>query len=94
MSFYCNPGSAPLCSDNVNILTQRFIRKLDGCIKTNFRKIRVNKANKSKEEYLLDKLRNLKANKDADSLKEVDHIIGEIAKIGEEKYTKVLKELE
>ena len=36
--------------DDLNILTLRFIKKLDGCIKMNFRKVRVNNHKKTEEE--------------------------------------------
>ena len=38
--------------EDINILTQRFIKKLDGCVKMNFKKIRINNSKKSEEEKL------------------------------------------
>ena len=81
------------CDGDINILAQRFIKKLDGCIKTNLRKVRLSKAKKSKEEHLLDKLRELKDKKDVESMKESKQITEDIAKIGEEKYKIPVHEL-
>ena len=36
--------------DDINILAKRFFKKLDGCIKMSFRKVRINNSKKSKEE--------------------------------------------
>ena len=80
--------------EDINILAQRFIKKLNGCIKTNFRKIRINTTKKSREEYLYDKMRELKEKKDNDNIKDMKKVVEEIAKIGEERYKKVVEELD
>jgi hypothetical protein len=41
--------------DDLNTLTKRFIKKLDGCIKNNFRKVRVNRHKESEEDKLYKK---------------------------------------
>ena len=80
--------------EDINILAQRFIKKLNGCIKTNFRKIRINTTKKSREEYLYDKMRELKEKKDNDNIKDMKKVVEEIAKIGEERYKKLVEELD
>ena len=47
-------------NDDLNTLTKRFIKKLDGCIKINFRRVRVNKLKETEQEKLYKKLRILK----------------------------------
>ena len=32
--------------EDINILVQRFIKKVDGCIKMNFKKVRINRTKK------------------------------------------------
>ena len=80
--------------DNINILAQRFIKKLDGCIKSNFKKIRISKTKNSREEDLFNKLRELKEKEDDHSINEKEKISEKIAKIGEDKYAKVIEELD
>ena len=45
--------------DDLNVLTKWFIKKLDGCIKMNFRKVRINKHKETEEEKLYKKMREL-----------------------------------
>ena len=54
--------------DNINLLTQRFPKKLDRCIKQCFRKVRVSNNKPSEEEKLYNKMRKLKGRKDEQSL--------------------------
>ena len=35
--------------ENLNILTQKFIKKLDGCIEMNFKKVRLNTSTKHED---------------------------------------------
>ena len=46
--------------DDLNNQTQRFSKKLDGCIKHNFKKVRVSNKKHSEEEKLYDIMRRLK----------------------------------
>ena len=62
------------CEYIINILAKRFIKKLDGCIKSNFKKIRISKTKKSREEDLFNKLRDLKEKEDDHSIKEKENI--------------------
>ena len=54
--------------DNINLLKQRFPKKLDGCIEHCFRKVRVRNNKPSEEEKLYIKMRKLKGRKDEQSL--------------------------
>ena len=80
--------------DNINLLTQRFLKKLDGCIKNCFRKVRVSNNKPSEEEQLYNKMRKLKGKKDEQSLKDINEVIEAIAALADNKYNKVVKELE
>ena len=79
--------------DDLNTLTKRFIKKLNGCIKMNFRKIRTNNAKKSEDEKLHDKMRQLKGKNDSKSIQELEKIVINIAECAESKYKHVIKEL-
>ena len=50
--------------EDINILAKRFIKKLDGCIKHNFKKVRVNKTKPTESEQLYNQLRELKGKED------------------------------
>ena len=80
--------------DDLNILTQRFIKKLDGCIKHNFKKVRVSNHKPSDEEKLYQKMRELKGKEDDHSVNKMKEVIEAIALNAEKKYDKVVKELE
>ena len=80
--------------DYLNILTQRFIKKLDGCIKHNFKKVRVSNHKPSDEEKLYQKMRELKGKEDDHSVNKMKEVIEAIALNAEKKYDKVVKELE
>ena len=79
--------------DDLNILTLRFIKKLDGCIKMNFRKVRVNNHNETDEEKLYKKLRVLKERNDEESQEAIEEVVKAIAEVAETKYKKVMDEL-
>ena len=79
--------------EDLNILTQRFIKKLDGCVKMNFKKIRINNSKKSEEEKLYQRMRELKGKEDDKSKAEVEDVIKAIAEAAEIKYNKVVEEL-
>ena len=79
--------------EDINILTQRFIKKLDGCIKKNFNKIRISNSKKSEDEKLYDEMRELKGKNDAKSKEALENVIKAIADSAEKKYIKVVDEL-
>ena len=79
--------------DNINILTQRFIKKLDGCIKTNFKKVRINKHKKTDDESLYTRMRELKGKCDPASKQEMIKVTEAIAEAAENKYKKLAEEL-
>ena len=56
--------------EDMNILTERFMKKLDGCISFNFKKIRINKKKVDKVVNLHSKLQELKEKDDKNSVKE------------------------
>jgi hemerythrin superfamily protein len=70
-------------SDDINILAKSFLKKLDGCIAINFKKIRVSHTKESDEDKLYKKMRELKDKEDNKSKTELDNIIKDIAKISE-----------
>ena len=80
--------------EDLNILTKRFIKKLDGCIKHSFRKVRVSNNKPSDEEKLYDNMRKLKGKEDEQSVQKLNEVIDAIAVHAENKYNKVVKELE
>lgn len=81
-------------SDNINILTQRFLKKLDGCIKSNFKKVRINNSKPCEQEKLYTKMRELKTKEDAKSAEELKKVVEDIAKSAEAKYNLVVEELD
>ena len=80
--------------EDLNILTKRFIKKIDGCIKHSFRKVRVSNNKPSDEEKLYDNMRKLKGKEDEQSVQKLNEVINAIAVHAEIKYNKVVKELE
>ena len=80
-------------SDDINMLAKRFLKKLDGCIAINFKKIRVSHTKESDEDKLYKKMRELKDKEDNKSKTELDNIIKDIANLSEEKYQKVMEDL-
>ena len=79
--------------DDLDILAQRFIKKLNGSISKNFRKIRVSTAKKSTQDILYEKMRMLKEKGDESSKKELDKVIDEIANTAEDRYEKIREDL-
>ena len=49
--------------EDINILAQRFVKKLDGCIKNNFKRVRINSNKTCEQEELYTKMRELKGKK-------------------------------
>ena len=79
--------------DDLDILSQRFIKKLNGCISMNFRKIRVSSSKDSTEDVLYKKMRMLKNKVDETSEKDLEKVSEEIAINTEQRYEKIKKEL-
>ena len=79
--------------ENINILINGFIKKLDGCIKANFNRVRVNKNKQTEYENLYNQLRLPKGKEDQKSIKQPNNVINAIAKEAEHKYDKVVQEL-
>ena len=79
--------------EDLNILTQRFIKKLDGCVKMNFKKIRISNFKKSEDEKLYARMRELKGKEDDKSKEELEEVINAIAEAAEKRYDKVVQEL-
>ena len=80
-------------NDDINILTQRFLKQLDGCIAMNFKKIRVSNSKETKQDELFRKRSELKNKNDERSKSDLENVVKEIAKIAEEKYEQVMKDL-
>ena len=79
--------------DNLNVLTNRFIKKLDGCIKHSFKKVRVSNNKPSGANKLYDRMRELKGQHDEESKNELEDVIEAIAAHAEGNYKKVVTEL-
>ena len=80
-------------SEDINVITNRFIKKLDGCVKVIFIKVRINRNKPTQYEKLYNELRDLKGKKDPESVNRLKEVIKEIAEEAEQKYKKVVKEL-
>ena len=72
--------------DDVNILTNRLIKKINGCIAVNFKKVRINSSNKGAEHKLYNKLSKMKEQGESES--KMEEVKKEIAQLQEEKYKK------
>ena len=79
--------------DDINKLVNRFIKKVDGCIKINFRKVRTTKAKESKLENLYSKMGVLKQIDDDKSKEDLAKVIEDIAHEEEDKYMQLMSEL-
>ena len=77
--------------EDINTLTHRLIKKINGCIALSFKKVRVNRLKKDPVEKLHEKLSTIKDKGGSES--EVDGVIKEIATLNEEKYRKISDEL-
>ena len=82
-------------NDNIDIQTDRFLKKLNGCISMSFKKIRINQ-NKAatKSERLHEKMTTLKAKTDQKSKEELEAVVKDLAIEAEENFNKVKEELE
>ena len=61
-------------NDNLDILTERFLKKLNGCIAMNFSKIRIKEKKNDKVMKMHDKLRDLKNKTDEISREELEKV--------------------
>ena len=90
-----NMLSSVLDSDeHINLLTDRLIRKIHGCIASTFKKVRITNNKKSKLERLYGKLSELKEDKNIDAKQEeVAKIVEKIAEQEHEKYNRIVTKL-
>ena len=87
-----NMLSSVLNSDeDMNILTKRLIKKINGCISMNSKRVRISHFKKSHKDKLYEKLNIMKANNS--SQKHIEGDMEEIAIIQDEEYKKVFSEL-
>ena len=77
--------------EDINVLTKRLIKKINGCIAINFKKVRINPVKKSPKDKLYEKVSNMK--KSNKSQKDIEKVMEEIAAIEENNYEKVTLEL-
>ena len=80
---------------DIDETTERLAKKIDGCIKINFKKTRIKTHIKNKtEDDLYNKMRALKNKDDAKSMKEMDKVIEALAEVAEKNYETITSELE
>ena len=79
--------------EDINTLVKRFMKKLDGCIKMNLKKVRTNKHKASHVEKLFTKMSILKQKDDDKSKQELVDVIEAIAKEKDKKYNLLMTEL-
>ena len=79
--------------EDINILINIFMRKLDGCIKMNFKKVRTNKHKAIDIEKLFTKMSKLKQKDDNKSKQELVNVIKAIAQEKDKKYNLLITEL-
>ena len=79
--------------EDINIHTQRFVKKLHGCIKKNFKRVRIDSNKTCEKEELYTRMRELKAKDDIASRRELKEVIDKIAKNADNKYHIVIEEL-
>ena len=81
--------------DDIDQLTNRLIKKINGSIAANFKKRRVTYTKTNTEtDKLYDRLRALKGQRDDKSLKELEGVKEAIAQIAENKFAKIKAELD
>ena len=79
--------------EDINVLTDRLIRKIQGCIASTFKKVRITKNKKSKLDSLYEKLSNLKADGTLPDNMKVNKVVEEIAEQEEAKYNRIVGKL-
>ena len=72
-------------NDDPDTATQVLIKKINGCIATNFKKRRINSKKEDQNKELFDKMRSLKGKTDDKSKKELKEVEDAIAEANEEK---------
>ena len=77
--------------EDINTLTNRLLKKINGCIAVNFRKVRVNHTKKGPVEKLYDELNTIKEK--GGSEVEVNEVKEKIVNLNNEKYKKISEEL-
>ena len=80
--------------DDVEYLTNRLLKKIDGCIAINFNKIRVTNKTKEKTDILYDKMRELKGKNDEKSKQELNEVIESIAEKEDANFRKIVAEVD
>ena len=79
--------------DHINVLANRFLKKIDGCIKMSFKRVRVSKTKKSDVEKLYDIVKDLKGKEDDVNKVKLAKTVEAIAEVAEIRYKKVVEEL-
>ena len=79
--------------EDINVLTDRLIRKIQGCIASTFKKVRITNNKKSKLERLYEKLSELKEGEREEAKTEVAKVVEEIAEQEQEKYKRIVAKL-
>ena len=79
--------------DDLDILTKRFQKKLDGCIAKSFRKIRMTQKSDS-EDDLHDQMRKLKTKSDEKSKAKLQEVLAKIADNAKNNFNKVKAEID
>ena len=79
--------------DDINLLTQRFMKKLNGCIAMCFKKVRVSDRKESEQDRLHKRMIMLKNKTDHKSKAELEKVVEDIAENAEKKYQKLMQEL-
>ena len=86
--------SSVLDSDeDINVLTDRLIRKIEGCIASRFKKVRVTRNKKGKLKNLYTRLSELKAGGSQAKEAEINKVLEDIANHEQSKYNRVVEEL-
>ena len=82
-------------NEDIEVLSNRFLKKLKGCVAMNFKKVRITRKKKpSKTEELHERMTSLKTKTDLKSKREVEGIVKEIANIHEENYEKLKEDFD
>ena len=79
--------------EDINIMTNRFLKKLNGCIALNFKKIRF-KHKEDKLEKLHERLRSVKNKTDTNSIEEQEDVLNEIVNQSKSNFQKLKEEVE
>ena len=78
---------------DIDKVINRFIKKLNGCIATNFDKRRINKDKDNKEDDLYSRMRLLKNKNDDKSITELNEVIKAIAETADTNFQNIKDEL-